>query len=114
MDRGTAEAYFFNKSETQRTKTTPHDILKGVCAFYNVKQSHLKGISRDSAIVLPRQISMYLLRTQLKLKLEEVADILKRKDHTTVIHGIDKITRMLAKDEKFKEEINRIIQSLSS
>lgn len=114
VDRGTAEAYFFNKSEVQRTKTTPHDVLKGVCAFYNVKQSHLKGISRDSTIVLPRQISMYLLRTQLKLKLEEIADILKRKDHTTVIHGIDKITRMLAKDEKFKEEVDRVIQSFFS
>lgn len=105
---------FFSKKEVEKIKRlTPHDILRTVCSFYNVRLSHLKGESRASNIVLPRQIAMHLLRNELKLKLEEVAYLLKRKDHTTVIHAVEKISRLLIKDASFKKEVDQITNSLN-
>jgi chromosomal replication initiator protein len=114
IDRGTVEAFFHNRLEIQKKRVTATDVIKGICTFYNVKQSHLKGSTRDSTIVLPRQVCMYILRIHLRLKLEEIAYILKRKDHTTIIHGAEKIARMATKDNEFKAEIDRIVQSVFS
>ncbi|OGK24061.1 chromosomal replication initiator protein DnaA [Candidatus Roizmanbacteria bacterium RIFCSPHIGHO2_12_FULL_37_9b] len=106
------ESFFSKKQVEKIRKITPTDVLKKVCSFYNVRVSHLKGESRTSNVVLPRQITMYLLRSDFKLKLEEIAYFLKRKDHTTVIHAVEKINRLLIKDPLFKKEVDQIVDSL--
>ena len=107
------ENFFQNTKEQTKKRLNPQDIIKRVCTFYNVKQSHLKSTSRVSRIALVRQIVMYFLRKQLDLNLEEVAYITKRKDHTTVIYAVSKIENMLMRDSSFKGEIDSIVQSLS-
>lgn len=97
----------------QASKITPQDVIRVVCAYYNVSPAVLKKPGRKESIVLPRQIVMYILRNHLKLNLEDVAYILKRKDHTTVIHASDKITNLMLKNPNFKEEVDRITQSLA-
>lgn len=106
--------FFQGTVEKVSQKINPSDVIKTVCAYYNVKQVHIKSPTRASNIALPRQIIMYILRNELKLKLEEVAYILKRKDHTTIMHGVDKIAREVMKDPNFKQEIDRILSSLRS
>lgn len=96
-----------------KTKTTPQQVIKSVCSYYNVAPGLVKKPTRKENVVLPRQIVMYVLREGLGLKLEEVAFILKRKDHTTIMHGVDKITSLIMKDAKIKEDVDRIRQSLS-
>jgi chromosomal replication initiator protein len=63
-------------------------------------------------IALARQVAMYFLREKLGINLVEVAFLLKRRDHTTVMHGVEKIKQMIMKDTSFKEEIDRIGNSL--
>ncbi len=107
--------YFTERSERPRSKKiTPHEIIKTVCSFYNVKQSHIKSGGRTNEVALARQIIMYILREVYELKLNEVAMILKKKDHTTVMHGTDKIKRLLMKDTTFKKEIDTIVSSLNA
>ncbi len=102
-------------SEAELTKkVTPADIIKTVCSYYNVKQTHIKSPTRASGIVLPRQIIMYLLRNELKMKLEEIAYQLKRKDHTTVMHGVEKMEHAVLHDPIIKGDIDRILSSLRS
>ena len=55
---------------------------------------------------------MYLLRKELGLKFEEIAYILKRKDHTTIMYGVEKVGATMIKDSVFKQEVDRIISSL--
>lgn len=105
---------FFQKSdERKKIKVSPHDIIKSVCSYYNVKQSQIKSSLRAENVSLPRQIIMFLLRRELHLKYEEIAYILKRKDHTTIMHGSEKIGNMLIKNPAFKQEIDRITSSLA-
>lgn len=71
----------------------PKKVIDVVCAYFSVKPAELKSPSRQAQLVLPRQLTMYLLRTDYKLQLTRVAEILNRKDHTTIIHGVDKIKK---------------------
>lgn len=104
----------FSKKEAQlKQKISPRDVIRLVCSYYNLKLSQIKNNSRKERITLPRQIIMFILRNSLKLKYEEIAYILKRKDHTTIIHGVNKITNLVLKNPAIKEDINRIIDSLS-
>lgn len=94
------------------SKTSPHEVIRIVCSYFSIKPSQIKKTNRQEKIALPRQIIMYILRTVFKIKLEEIAFILKRKDHTTVIHGVEKITSLMLKNPVFKQEIDRIINSI--
>lgn len=113
IDMELIDDFFFQKEKVKIKKIDPQDVLKSICSFYNVKISHLKGGSRTSHIVLPRQITMYILRQELNMKLDDVAFFLKRKDHTTVMHATEKITRLMVKDPLFKKEIDQFVLSLN-
>jgi len=112
IDLEMVEKYFSSQTKNYQKKVTVDDVLKTICSFYNIKISQLKSNSRISNFVLPRQIAMYILREYLKIKQEEIAYILKKKDHTTVIHGVEKVRQLLLKNPLIKEEINKIIQNL--
>lgn len=114
VDLETVENFFMNK-KTQAVSSrriSSSDVIKAVCSYYDVKQTHLKGPIRTEALAFPRQVAMYLLRHELGLKYEEVAYLLRRKDHTTIIHGAGKIERRMMKDPQFKQEIDRIVQTI--
>ncbi len=113
IDLEAVEFFFSQKTKTKVKKISPSDVVKAVCSFYGVKQSHLKSAVRTDTIALPRQVAMYLLYRELHLKLTEIAEILKRKDHTTVIHANRKIGGLIMKDNSFKQDIDRITSLLS-
>ncbi|MBI4004940.1 chromosomal replication initiator protein DnaA [Candidatus Roizmanbacteria bacterium] len=114
IDLEVVDSYFQDKVKKFIKKTTPHDIIKAVCSYYNVKQSHIKSPLRSEEIVLPRQIIMYLLRTELEMKLEDIAYLLKRKDHTTIMHGCEKIVGLLMKNPLLKQEVDKITQTITA
>lgn len=101
------------RAATQVAKITPAEVIRVICSYYNVSPATLKKPGRKESIVLPRQVAMYILRIHLKLNLDDIAYMLKRKDHTTVIHATDKITNLMLTNPNFKEEVDRITQSLS-
>ncbi len=113
IDLDEIENFFGSVQEKKIEKISPHDIIRAVCSYYNVRQSQIKSTMRTENLALPRQIIMYLLRRELKLNFEEIAYILKKKDHTTIIHGDRKISALMIKNPSFKEEIDRIVNSLS-
>ncbi len=101
------------RDTTQASKITPPEVIRVVCSYYQVSPAALKKPGRKESIVLPRQIIMYILRMHLKLNLDDIAYMMKRKDHTTVMHATDKITNLMLTNPNFKEEIDRITQSLA-
>src|SRR3989339_2144084 len=111
IDLEAVEMFFAKDNGGNKKRVNPIDVIKTVCSFYDIKQSHLKGETRASSVVLPRQVTMYLLRKELRLKFDEVSYILKRKDHTTVMHAVEKITRLLIKDPSLKQEVVGITKS---
>lgn len=93
-----------------KSELTADDIIKTVCNFFNVSISDIIGKSRMKNVVLPRQISIYLMRNLTRLSLKEIGKLFM-KDHTTIIHSIEKV-QDLKKDKKMKELIERITSEL--
>lgn len=108
IDLETIENFFKRETKRRVEKTTPGDIIKAVCTFYDLKPTHLKSPQRADSIALPRQVAMFLLRNDLNMKLEDVAYQLRRKDHTTIMYGVGKVTKMMADDEVFASQIAKI------
>ncbi|MBD3279911.1 chromosomal replication initiator protein DnaA [Candidatus Dojkabacteria bacterium] len=101
-------------AKSKREKIKPNSIFKSVAKEFDVTIKDIKGPRRTADIAFSRQICMYILRTELSYKLEKIAEILNRKDHTTVIHAIDKIDSQRRVDESFREQLDGILASLNS
>jgi len=85
----------------------PTEIITAVSNYYSIGKRNLLGSSRTKPLARPRQICMYLLRTHLGLPLQEVGRVIGR-DHTTVMHAVDKITELASTDVQIREDIRGI------
>lgn len=90
----------------------PKEVISTVASYYELKVADLTGPRRLKPIVVPRQILMYLLRTELKITLMEIGRFLGGRDHTTIMHGVEKITHILSTSEAMRVEIVGIKQKL--
>lgn len=70
-------------------------IIHAACAHFNVSQTDMLSSRRDRAIVLPRQFAMYVARHVTLRSLPEIGRRFGDKDHTTVMHAVEKIERLL-------------------
>lgn len=96
-----------NIEEERSLRSSPDHVIDAVCEHYSIGKRALLGKGRAKMQSYPRQILMYVLRTELKLPLEEVGRLVGR-DHSTVIHGVDKITQMASMNVDIREDISRI------
>jgi chromosomal replication initiator protein len=79
---------------------------------FHVSMEDILGPKRDKDIVVPRQIAMYMLRSELHLSFPKIAHELGRKDHTTAIHSVDKIEKELSYDGAIKQYVNELKERL--
>ncbi|GIN21943.1 MAG TPA: chromosomal replication initiator protein DnaA [Bacillus bacterium] len=90
------------------------DIQKTVGAEFNVKLEDFKAKKRTKSIAFPRQIAMFLSRELTDLSLPKIGEEFGGRDHTTVIHAYDKISKMMESDTDFQNIINGIRNSLKN
>ncbi|MEO0142636.1 MAG: chromosomal replication initiator protein DnaA [candidate division WOR-3 bacterium] len=88
-------------------------ILKRVCAEFGFSEEELKGKKRTPKLALARQIAMYLVRNLLNLSLTEIGEFFGGKDHSTVIHAIDKIERLRGVDTEIALKIESITNRIN-
>ena len=86
----------------------PKEILDVVCSYFNLKASQIKGPKRSKEIVFPRQIAMYLLKKELGLPLVRVGKIFGGRDHTTVMHSVEKIDKQIIVSEALRLDIEAL------
>ncbi len=89
----------------KKRQITPERIAKAVSEYYGVALEQLKGQKRDKAIVVPRQIAMFLMREETDVSLLRIGAELGNRDHSTVLHACDKITRESAGNDELRREI---------
>ncbi len=93
---------------------TPAQILVAVGSFYNVPVEDIVSSRRTADLVLPRQIAMFLLRRELGLSFPRIGQEMGGKDHTTIMHGVGRIEREKASNEKVQEELSMLKEHLFS
>jgi chromosomal replication initiator protein len=98
----------------KRKKVKLAQILKVVSLEFNVSVKELKGPRRTKDVAFARQVCMFMLREDFGYKLEDVARFLKRKDHTTVLHAVDKIKSKMLVDDGFDAQINMLRESINT
>ena len=92
---------------------TPEMILGTVCDHCGVRPGDITGRKRSSEFVVPRQVCMYILREYTGLTLDRIGKELGGKDHTTVMHGADKIKEDLRTNDELKSNVDSILKKLN-
>lgn len=87
-------------------------MIEAVCKQYSIKKKQILSNSRVKNFALPRQVLMYLLRTELDLPLQEVGRLIGGRDHTTVMHAVEKITKLASESVDIREDISGIKNTL--
>ena len=87
-------------------------IIERTARHFQISIEDILGPKRDKDIVVPRQVAMYMLRSELHLSFPKIAHELGRKDHTTAIHSVEKIEKEAHTDNFMKEAIKEIRERL--
>ena len=90
--------------QSKKTLKT-EDILTAIVDFYGVSLEDLVKKGRKKEVAHPRQVAMFLLRSELNSPLSSIGNIFGGRDHTTVLHAVDKITKEQLTNLRLKEEL---------
>lgn len=98
---------------SSRTKNLTTDkIIKVISNFYSIDKKDLLGKRRYKELVYPRQIIMYLLRNELNYSFPRIGKELGGKDHTTIMHGVEKIKKQIKRDTQLQNELTMLKEKL--
>lgn len=93
---------------------TIQDIQQKVGEFYNLKMEDFKARKRTKAVAFPRQIAMYLSRELTDYSLPKIGEAFGGRDHTTVIHAHEKISRTLKIDQELFKVVNNLTEKIKN
>ena len=99
-------------SSKQISVLTIEEIIEGVCRYYNVEAERLRGKQRDREIAWPRQVAMYVMREETGASLLQIGGALGGRDHTTIIHGWEKVQTEMKNNDQTRREIARLLEML--
>jgi chromosomal replication initiator protein len=111
-DLQTAQGLLGNVRQTRPHHLTARQVIEKTAKHFQLDPVDITSPKRDKHIVVPRQIAMYLLRSELHLSFPKIASELGRKDHTTAIHSVEKIEKAVKLDYIVRQQIADIREKL--
>lgn len=100
------------ESPEERRKLTVQAIQQAVAREFGVNVEGLRSKSRTKQLTLPRQVAMYLIRELLGMQLVEIGNTFGGRDHSTVIHSLEKIDGALRQEPGFVQRVERLRKAL--
>ncbi|MDI6860677.1 MAG: chromosomal replication initiator protein DnaA [Caldisericia bacterium] len=98
--------------KVKKIDLSPDKIKSTVADYFSLSVKDLEGERRSQDYVVPRQIAMYLIRELTNYSLPQIGEIFGGRDHSTVLHSIEKIKKELKKDENLRaciEDLKRLL-----
>lgn len=92
----------------KQVKVNPKLVLQKTADYYDITYNDIVGTKRSREIVTPRQIAMFIMREELGMSFPRIAKSLGGKDHTTIMHGVNKINTQIAKDTTMSQDVQSI------
>ncbi len=89
-------------------RVTVNQVIDVIGRYYNVTYEALSSSSRKSTIAYPRQVAMYLARTETEASLPQIGVLLGNRDHTTILHGYEKIAGLIDIDPQLRRDVMEI------
>jgi chromosomal replication initiator protein len=111
-DISTAEGLIGNVRRSRPQHLSARQIIDKTARHFQLTSTEITSAKRDKHIVTPRQIAMYLLRSELHLSFPKIATELGRKDHTTAIHSVEKIEKAIKLDFMIREQVAELREKL--
>jgi chromosomal replication initiator protein len=99
-------------NHTRPKHISARQVIERTARHFQIPIEDIMGPKRDKDIVVPRQVAMYMLRSELHLSFPKIARELGRKDHTTAMHSIEKIEKESRLDADIREAISEIKERL--
>ena len=93
---------------------SPKLVIERVAAYYDLQAADITGAKRDKEIVVPRQVTMYLMRHDLSLSFPKIAAAVGGRDHTTAMHSVTKIEKIIDTDDGLRTDVQAIRERLSA
>ena len=93
---------------------SPKVIISYICSYYNIDEETLRGQSRSRDVVAARQLAMYLIRRMHATSLDGIGKEFGNRDHSTILHSLDKVEKQMQTDPKFAERVKEITTNISS
>jgi chromosomal replication initiator protein len=94
----------------EENRAVPSEIIKTVAAHYGLRVSDMKAKSNAKPIAFPRQVAMYLCRKLTGLSYPEIGRLFNDKHHSTVMHSVEKIERLIEDDANFRKVVDGFVQ----
>ncbi len=98
----------------QEKQVTIENIQKTTAEYYKIRVSDLHSKSRSRSITRPRQLAMALAKELTSHSLPEIGDAFGGRDHTTVLHACKKVDELKKTDNRFEEDFNNLLRTLST
>jgi chromosomal replication initiator protein len=98
--------------DEERLRVTPEQIRERVADRWGVTVDGLMSKRRNKPITVPRQVAMYLIKTMLDLPYTEIGSLFGGRDHSTVIHSVNKVEAEMAGDARFRSRIETLREDL--
>jgi chromosomal replication initiator protein len=103
-----------DSSQAARAMPSINKVQEVVARRWGVTPEGLRSKARIKTLTVPRQIAMYLARELLEMQLVEIGQAFGGRDHSTVIHSVDKVSRQMSRDRTFRERVEHARQELSA
>lgn len=107
-------ASYLNKTPKKPISKTHSQVVSAICGYFNISSKDLMGPKRQKGLVLPRHFAMYILSEEMGMTVEKIGQILGGRDHTTVMHGRDKMRELINKDREIQRIFIEVKQTLSA
>jgi chromosomal replication initiator protein len=95
-----------------KRRVTVEEALAGVASYFGIKPTAIKGPKRDRPLARPRQVFMYLCKVEMGLTYSDIGGALGGRDHTTIMHGVETITKELSTNQQMRDAVAGIKQQL--
>jgi len=99
-------------SDSTGPKRTDEELLAEIAAYLGFDVEALKGKSRQRPLVTARQIAMYVFRNLTELSFPSIARLFGGRDHTTVIHAVDKIQKLMSERKQIYDQVTDLMKKL--
>jgi hypothetical protein len=103
--------------EPVKTRLSPYSttqIKSAVCEAFDVPEAEMVSANRERPIARPRQVAMYLSRQLTTYSYPNIGRFFGNRDHTTVIHAVTQVTRLMGEDPLFKDKVETIRDGIVS
>jgi chromosomal replication initiator protein len=100
-------------SPDSKKKLTPELIIDIIAEHFTITTSDIYSVNKSRNIAYPRQVAMYLCRKLTDLSLADIGKLMGNRDHTTILHGIDKVDTNIKKDPTMQNTIDVLMKKIN-